>query len=237
MFLQSFQQSDFMHKNIFASVITSLALSACNSHNEAIVNQSDSKEQVSQRPENSSTPSAPDADGAIIYSDDSLQYLALDSFELVSYQIVSDTLQLVSTNNFLYYPLGKLHTISSLKTKYPSIILKKEIDLFDNTADIYRATLDDSFIKIFLDDEKKTLEIVSGIIISPKIIINDNIKIGMKKRGFFTCFFSKPSSVEKKDIKVVELISGLDGIRHYYTFQGDTLVKIEFDTDYQFDKR
>ena len=221
-----------------------LSLSACSNQHETPIDQKTAVEQnASQRhfstkaTEQLATVSQAADDDTLTYSSDSLQYLALNSFELLTYRITPDTLQLVSTSAFLYYPFGKFTSIAGLQKNLPAVIFKRESDKNDVSAKIYRGVIGNAFVKMFFDQEKKSLEIVSGNIYTPELKLGNGIKIGMKKRAFFAKFFKKASTAEQGSKRIVELISGLDGIRHYYTFKNNVLAHIEFDTDYQFDKR
>ncbi|UYZ62621.1 hypothetical protein [Hymenobacter weizhouensis] len=230
-----------MQKNMWILAGILLVLSACNDNKNTKETDSSLEEATKQLPQQATTEKAKvtaslERPDTVIYSKDSLQYLVFDSFELVSYQVAADTLQLVSTSNFLYYPFGRYSAISAFKAKNPLFTFVKETDPTDNTVNLYRGIYDNNFIKLFLDDEKGALEVVSGRVNDSKIRLNEGILVGMKKREFFSRIFKKPSIIEKADIKVVELISGLEGIHHYYTFRNDTLARIDFNTNYQFNK-
>lgn len=217
--------------------IVSLLFGACNNSSETSSDRLSAKAIDSPRHNVAASPNrAAELADTISYSSDSLQYLALDSFELVTYELATDTLKLVSTSNFLYYPFGSFSSVSALKKAGLKFAFQQESDASDTSVQIYRATFANSFVKLFQDDEKKKLEIVSGRILNKEIKLINGIRIGTSKRSFFSSFFKKPSTIEKTDHKVIELISGLDGIRHYYAFKNSVITSIKFDSDYQFNK-
>ena len=231
-----------MSKHVFSLLVALLPLSACDQRKPA--NEPEAAPQPSFReppakpvPEQSAPSTQDERAASINYSKDSLQYLALDSFELLTYRETTDTLQLVSTSPFLYYPFGEFPSLPAFQKNFPLLAFKRKTDQSDTSAKIYRGVFKSTFIKLFLDEEKKALEVVSGHIFTSEVKLVNGIATGMKKRAFFARFFKKPSTVEQNTQQVVELVSGLDGIRHYYTFKDDTLEHIHLDTDYQFDKR
>lgn len=234
-----------MSKHPFALLLAIYLLSACSSHPDSAAQRgateqapADSTRLVAAagQPSTISDGNMNAAD-PVAYSSDSLQYLARESFELLSYRTTPDTLQLISTSPFLFYPFGKHATVTSFKKQYPAFVLKRKTDAFDASAVLYRGTAANDFVKLFMDDEKKTLEIVSGKVLGPELHLINGIAVGMSERAFFKLFFKQPSIIEKSGARVVELISGLDGIQHYYVFQSGVLMRIEFDTNYQFNKK
>lgn len=225
-----------MRQNICVLVMALTIVSACNSRPEAVTSNSLPEERASSSPEqNQASSAASSPTTGSTYAGDSLQHLALSSFELVSYRQTNDTLQLVSTSDFLYYPFGNSSTIQAFRQKHPTWTFAKETDRTDPTAILYRGTTRNGFIKLFADSEKKSLEIVAGDLSGPGIKLANGLAVGATRTAFFMPFFNQPATLPHS--RVVALISGLDGIRHYYTFRADTLARIVFETDYQFDKK
>jgi|GEM_PF-895906 len=214
-----------MRTNVFGFALLLSALGACTSTPET--------GQVTA-PAAESPAAAGRAD--VAYSPDSLQRLAQRSFELVEYHVRADTLQLVSTSDFLFHPFGRLATIQEFQRQNPAWSFQKVTDPADAAAVLYRCAYNNSWLKLFADGEKKALEIVAGHVTTLEAPLANRVVVGMSKREFFATFLRQPSTLEAGS-RVVELESGLDGIRHYYTFQQDKLTSIDFDSDYQFSKR
>ena len=146
-----------MSKNAFAPLlaiqILVLILSACNSRPDTVVQRAVAKPESAASPDplaatgQSGTNSAATTAAAdtVAYSGDSLQYLARPSFELLSYRLTPDTLQLISTSPFLYYPFGKQASVASFKKQYPSFVFKRQTDSFDSSAVLYRGVAPNGF--------------------------------------------------------------------------------------------
>lgn len=222
-----------MSKLAFALIMVLLLLSACNGRDESAIHQTSPRKIKPPIPTEVTDQAVANT---VTYSSDSLQYLARENFELLTYRTTPDTLQLVSTSSFLFYPFGHLATVTAFQRRQPKLTLTQESDGIDTSVRLYRGTFKNSFVKLFLNKEKNAIEMVSGHLYGPEIKLVNGIEVGMSKRNFFAIFFKKPAAIEKGNVNVIELISGLDGIQHYYIFRNNVLERIEFDTDYQFSK-
>lgn len=169
---------------------------------------------------------------------DSLQSFAKKELELNELHIKKDTLEIVSAASVLYYPFGKFKTLGSLNQALKIFKDSLEIDKSDASSrnKLYRMTYKNSFLKFFYDDEKKTYEIVSGQIRNHEVILVNNIRIGITKTDFINIFFNGVSPEQLKGIKVIKMVSALEGIFDYYYFNNDILTSIKLDTDYLFNK-
>ena len=150
---------------------------------------------------------------------------------LYDYKISGDTLTLVASSKFLYYPFGLFNNDKDLKKKYVNILYK--VDKEDRTISYLIHV--DSYVKFFYDIDKKTFEIVYARILDSNLILTNGTKNGMTKKELFNNFFVAP--LDKIDkIKILKLESTVTGIWHYYKFDKDVLVSFYLDTDYQIDK-
>lgn len=93
-----------------------------------------------------------------------------------------------------------------------------------------------SYLTFFNDSESNLLEMVSGEILDKEIVLPENISIGMTLANFVKIYSSGDLGSERQKIKIVKLISGLDGIWEYYTFKQGVLNSIRVETDYTFSK-
>jgi hypothetical protein len=167
-------------------------------------------------------------------SSDSLQSFAKKKLELNELHIKKDTLEIVSTMAFLYYPFGKFKTFDSLR--HSLIIFKDSLEVDSLNNKLHRMTFKNSFLKFYFDDDKKAFEIVSGEIRDQNIILLNNIRVGITKIDFINIFFNGIASKQVEGIKIIKIISGLEGIIHYYNFNNDILTSIKLDTDYLLNK-
>ncbi len=170
---------------------------------------------------------------------DSLVYFSYDK-KIISTELKWDTLYVITTNPFAYYPFGKYFSIEEFNTSLASFNLEieKQYPNNDTLLDLrvlYILTYKSSKIKVLTDPENKTVEIVSGKIHDPEVELVNGFQVGMTKAAFIDSLFSK-RPVDFSKIKVVGIESGLMGIWHYYKFEQDTLKSILLDTDYQFNK-
>ena len=158
---------------------------------------------------------------------DDLKNKVRESLGLIDYSFSADTLNLIFTSDFLYYPFGVFKNHEGLKKAYPKLYsLRNGFPYLSNR---------DSYAKFFYDDDKKKLETVYASFTSSKFRLTNGIVTGMSKKEVMTRFFiSMPDNLD--NISVLRLESGLVGIWHYYKFDNDILISICFDTDYQLEK-
>lgn len=153
---------------------------------------------------------------------------ARESLELNAYTFTGDTLKLVASTKFLYYPFGEFHHVKELKKVFVHTQYKEK----DGLPYVFNTN---SYIKFFYDTDKDSFELVYGKITNPNFEMTNGIKVGMTKKELFNTYFT--TTIDKMDsIKVLTVESALVGIWHYYTFENNILVSICLDTDYQFDK-
>ena len=159
--------------------------------------------------------------------------------EILDFHFSIDTLWIVSTSNFFFYPFGKYHNLHELSNAY--LFMKKRIEYDTHSRDysnepLNRFTYNQSYIKFFYDDEKKTMEIISAKIFDKKISLINHVQIGITKSVFIQKFTNTISPEQIKNTHVIAFASGLYGIWHYYNFEGDTLKSFWINTACLVDK-
>jgi hypothetical protein len=168
---------------------------------------------------------------------DSLSRLVRPDFELVELNVSGDSLLLVSTNEFLYYPFGKFTDEHAFNIKN-KIFTDRSTLIVDNDdvgpkIKLSRFDCNASSI-ITIKSESNALEIVKGSIRDKGIELVNGVFVGMKKDAFLSKFFIATVTKELKKVNTIVLESGLQGIWHYYYFKDDILDRIQFRTDYSF---
>lgn len=165
----------------------------------------------------------------------------IDLETIEDYMIVGDTLKIISTSDFLFYPFGRYRDENVLDERFK--LLRKSIDQQTDLKTrsskaplLIKFSINDSYIKYYYDRENKQFEIVSVKIFSSKILMNNQLGVNISKTDFMNKFSYSSPLPETNKVSVIELISGLDGVWHYYTFENDTLKSIYVDTDYTFKK-
>ena len=155
----------------------------------------------------------------------------IDLETIEDYIIVGDTLKIVSTSDFLYYPFGRYRDKNLLNERFKSLekSIDRQVDLKIKSSEapiLVKFSMNDSYIKFFYDKENKQFEIVSAKIFSSKILMNNQLGVNIPKTNFMSKFSYDTALPETSNVSVIELISGLDGVWHYYTFENDTLKSI-----------
>lgn len=173
----------------------------------------------------------------LIYPVDSVINLAT----IEGFSLVGDTLKIISTSDFLYYPFGHYRVEKKLNERFK--LMEKSIDMENglkkraNKAPcLTEFSLNKSVIKFFYDKEKKQFELVFASIISPDIFLNHQLGVNISKTDFMNKFSTDMELPDLSKVSVIELVSGLEGVWHYYTFEKGLLKSIHIDTDYTFKK-
>lgn len=162
--------------------------------------------------------------------------------ELIEYKKHGDTITIVSTDKFLYYPFGSFNSAVEFEDKY-DLKMDKQVessypdgDTTQAKRDIYKYIINNSYIKFLLYEDQKKLEVLSGKIYDKNICLVNGVKLGIDKENLIHMFVRNINQEDIENVNVVELESGLTGIWHYYTFKDNILIFFCFDSDYQLPK-
>lgn len=151
-----------------------------------------------------------------------------------------DTISVVFGSDSIYYPFGKFSTPLALSESMGSRVtmLRASTKKKPKTSNQYIFVLGRDTIKVFHGDRvgRYCAEIVEAKIIQPGFKFRNGIEVGIQKSTVFNEYFDTINEKEIKEYNVLELISALDGIWHYYTFGDDMLKKIEIKSDYTWEK-
>ncbi len=142
--------------------------------------------------------------------------------EMIESSIKQDTLSIVTTADYLFYPFNK--------TVEPTLYLPKVNFRIQENNRIHQLDYKNSFLRLVLSDETGILEIVEGKIVDEDILLNDFVHVKMSKSDFSSYFGLQLDNT----IHVVEMVSGVLGIWHYYYFKNDVLDFIYIKSDYIF---
>jgi len=166
----------------------------------------------------------------------------IENIEITNIKITADTLLVILTGDFIYYPFGMYNSIEALTNNYSANL---KINTFDeypyddtttNKLKTYKLNLGNSFVKFVKDESKNKLEIVSARVFDKEIKLSNGIGIGITKEDFINKLSLKMSQYQLKKINIVLLESSLTGIWHYYCFKDDTLNSFSLDSDFQLKK-
>lgn len=159
--------------------------------------------------------------------------LKLFDFDIVEFNIIGDTLKIVSTSDFLYYPFGVFKNEKEFSNQY--LFMSEAVDCI-GLYRLFRFSYKESSAKFWFNEETGRLELVSAKVIDNSVVLNNEVKIGISKSDFIELFTKEIKYEQIKEVKVIELISGVLGCWHYYNFENEVLTSFYFNTDYQFDK-
>jgi hypothetical protein len=158
-------------------------------------------------------------------------------FDITEISIKGDTLSFVSSNDYLWYPFGVFKNIDLFKKVCKKAsVEQREYSLRSDTLKYITNRLHEIKIgrsKLILHSEPDNFEgltIIKGTISDNSIEFKNNIQIGMSKSKFMHNVFDAIPKGQIKHIRVVEMISIVDGMWHYYTFNNGKLIRVDFES-------
>lgn len=170
--------------------------------------------------------------------DDSISnVISYSKFEISNINLLKDTLIFYSEHEFSKYPMGVYKNLEAIKLSNNKIVIKNIEYYFEpdsneiqNTG-LYEISLNSNKLLLW-DGNKYSFKgflIVSGKITDNSILFTNNISVGMNKHEFLNVFFKFVPNIVKNKITVVEIVSSVDQLWQYYTFQNNILISITFD--------
>jgi hypothetical protein len=166
------------------------------------------------------------------------QNLQQIDLEIEEKSVCFDTLKIVSSNCILYYPFGKYDNIENFLTTLPAEKIVENIE--DKIKGIYHIQFKNNDIEVivledYCENNNVAVNIVNAEIRNDAIEVLNCVKIGISKQSFVK-ILNLGNIDSFKEIRVIEFISVLSGIWHYYTFgDNNILTKIEIKSDYVFE--
>src|SRR5690606_35982146 len=114
--------------------------------------------------------------------------------------------------------------------------LNKNFEVKKETKEdiLYRVKSGKSYIKFF-NEEDKRMDLVSGQISTSDFVMTNGIKVGLSKAEVENILFhDRKTQLDK--IKTIQIITAVLGVWIDFNFDGEKLVEIKIDTDYQMNK-
>ncbi len=176
---------------------------------------------------------------------DEIIRLAKPTLELSEVALNQDTLVLVSGAKFFFHPFGDFTSVDAFERATKSLFtLRREIFKEPPGSDspetiLFRFSYSGSFVKCILPDDQESsrqLEIVSARILDSSVQFLNGVHTGISKAELLQHFFSSFPEDLGSQIKVVEVVTVLTGMWHYYDCSTGGLSCIVLDTDYQLPK-
>ena len=150
--------------------------------------------------------------------------------------LTPDTLVVVSPGQAVFYPFGRAATARALTASYPLFAVQKGVSHY--RGDPYPYTLlqfRKSAVK-FYDDSEEGAEVVAGHIADPEISLLNGIRIGATLSEVLRAYFVAVPLEKVRGIRIVRVVSALDGIIYHYSFRDNQLISIDFDSRSVIDK-
>ena len=153
--------------------------------------------------------------------------------DIIETRISNDTLQIITTDPFLYYPFGIFRNVNQYEKRYP-LLKRVPVTSKKGNNNLFKYKYKNSTTVIFMDkNDSKRIQIVNAMIKDNIKIVRD-ISIGMDKLTLLSLLGYSDCKDKLKNINVVECISGLDGVWLYFMFKENLLESILIRTDYTF---
>jgi hypothetical protein len=159
---------------------------------------------------------------------------AKKNFELIDFNFKKDTLELISTSSFLYYPFGKHKSIKDITFSNRENIQKQRRSKDSTHTLLVDFFYNDSYSTFFYNKDSKMCELVKARIINSHVILSNGINLRLRIDEFFNIFFDNFPKDSYEKINVIKLVSGKAGVWHYYHFKNGKLDSINIETDYLF---
>lgn len=148
--------------------------------------------------------------------------------------IKTDTVDLPSCSDYAFSPFGKIKDHSELPKsllKNFSVTNKTDTSNGDKTI-VQSLKLDSSKLLLYFDHDPEAERgsyIIKGEIYDKKVLLTNNISIGMSEDDFYNTFFiNYPHSLQNK-YHVIAFETCIEGLKHIYTFKKSKLYSVKFE--------
>jgi hypothetical protein len=147
-----------------------------------------------------------------------------------------DTLGIVTCAEYAYSPFGLINNKTELKSsKLSGFACIDKVEKMENGEfEFQKLSLGPNRIILFFDNDpesSKSSYVLKGEIFDNKIVLDNNVKIGMTKKAFIDIFFDYFPDKLTNRYQTIVFESCVQAIRHTYMFNNDRLESIKFDSD------
>ena len=159
-------------------------------------------------------------------------------YQIKDIKVYTDTMTVYSLSNQVIYPLGvwesKEQYITDNKLHwYRESDYRKYFDSME--VSVNRMTrIDDSYLDLFYSIWTRKVEVLSGRINDPEIVLANGIRVGATKDDVFKVFFKKYPKSYTADVAVLKVVSAAGEVAEIYTFKGRKLKHIKIETAYKY---
>ncbi|MCJ8212053.1 hypothetical protein MUY27_20215 [Mucilaginibacter sp. RS28] len=158
------------------------------------------------------------------------------SLDIEDLTITKDTLVIVSLNRNVFYPFGRLRLEKDFRNALPGFKLSNKYYHDKRFGDIKlkRMVNIKSYLTFYKDDETGYYEIVSGLLEGDNLHLTGIGNIGSTFSSVLKQWFISDVTRLLKGIKVIKVVSGVNGIIYYCFFNNNALESIKIQSDYIF---
>ena len=159
-------------------------------------------------------------------------------YQIKDIKVYTDTMTVYSLAEYVVYPLGHWSSVEQYITDnqlswYRDIGYKKYYDSMEVSVNRMRR-YDDSYIDMYYSIWTKKVELLGGYIVDPEVKLVNGVHVGMSKDEVFNVFFKKYPKSYTSDVTVLKVTGGAGEVTEIYTFRGQKLRHIKFETAYKY---
>lgn len=159
-------------------------------------------------------------------------------YQIKDIKVYADTMTVYSLARQVIYPLGEWTSMEDYITNnqlhwYRESGYRKYFDSMEVSVNRMKR-LDDSYLDMFYSIWTKKVELLAGRINDSEVILANGIHAGMSKDDVFKVFFKKYPKSYTSEVAVLKVISGAGEVAEIYTFKGEKLRHIKFETAYKY---
>ena len=159
-------------------------------------------------------------------------------YQIKDVKVYTDTMTVYSLSNTIIYPFGEWESMEQYITDnqlhwYRESDYRKYFDSMEVSVNRMKR-LDDSYIDMFYSIWTKKVELLSGRINDPEVVLANGIHVGMSKDDVFKVFFKKYPKSYTSEVAVLKVVSGAGEVAEIYTFKGTKLRHIKIETAYKY---
>ena len=159
-------------------------------------------------------------------------------YQIKDIKVYTDTMTVYSLSRSIIYPFGEWTSVEQYITDnqlhwYREQNYRHYYDSMEVSVNRMRR-VDDSYIDLYYSIWTKKVEILSGYVADPEIVLDNGLHVGVSKDDVFNVFFKKYPRSYTSDIAVLKVISGAGEVAEIYTFKGTKLRHVKIETAYKY---
>ena len=147
-----------------------------------------------------------------------------------------DTLVVVSPNQTVLYPFGRVAKAASLTTRYPLFTVQKGVSQYKGDPFPYTLLRFRNSAVKFYDNSEDGATVVSGHVVDPQIILANGVRLGFTFPELLRAYSVTVPAEKVRRIRIVTVEFVVDKIIYHYAFRNNRVMSIDFDSYSVIDK-